>query len=84
MALIIKRKAAPVADPLVEDAVKARPVLSENEKSLAAWKKFPGPNDKPIACAFCGHPYYQPCKGDEHQGCMNFHAAQRRKQGAKA
>lgn len=79
MALIFKRKLAPSADPLVADAVKAKLALTDNEKSLAAWKKFPAPDAKRIACPFCGHAYYNPCGTDEHERCMNFHDAEKKK-----
>ncbi len=43
MVLIIKRRAVPAADPLVADAIKAQPVLSDIEKSMAHWERFPHP-----------------------------------------
>ena len=79
MVLIFKRKPAPAADPLVADAVKAKLALTDNEKSLAAWKKFPAPDAKRIACPFCGHAYCHPCRNDEHGRCMNFHDAEKKK-----
>jgi hypothetical protein len=77
---IIRRPAPAVEpDPLVEDAVPAKPVdAAPTQREIEKrWKRLPGPNAKRVACAFCGRPYYQPCEGDEHEGCMNFHAAQR-------
>ena len=84
MVLIIKRKAVPVADPLVADAVKAQPVLSEIEKSMAAWERFPAPDARRQPCRFCGDNLIMRCRGEEHARCLNFRTAERRKQGAKA
>jgi len=78
MVLFIKRKPVPAADPLVAGAVKAQPVLSDFEKSLAAWKLLPSPDARRPPCRFCGDNLIQRCKGDEHVRCWNFHRAQKK------
>ena len=91
VALIIKRKAVPAADPkdgyadpLVADAVKAQPVVSDIKKSIAHWERFPAPDARRQPCRFCGDNLIMRCRGEEHARCLNFHTAERRKQGAKA
>ena len=84
MALVFKKRppAPAVEEALVDGALKPKgEKVRTNAAILEDWRKFVGPNAKPIACAYCGHLYYLPCKGEEHAGCQNFHAKQRNSKG---
>ena len=70
----------PAEEPLVEGALTAKTEKVRTAVDiLKGWRDFVGPNAKPIACAFCGQFYYLPCKSGEHSGCMNFHAAEKKR-----
>lgn len=82
--LIFKRKAAPLADPLVADAARAKPVLPSEEAIRRFWVAFPGPSAKAKTCPFCGGFYIAPCKQEEHAQCLNFTVAEHRKKRMKS
>ena len=73
-----------VDEPLVKGAFTAKTEKVRTIEDIRReWSNIPGPNAKRIACAFCGQVYYVPCEGDEHLGCMNFHAAEKKRAKSK-
>ena len=78
MTLIIKKKPAQPADPLIPDAQKAENVETPEQQSARFWHEFPPPDAKPKPCGFCDDKYIRGCREDEHARCFNFKAAKRR------
>ena len=74
----IKRRLPP-EDALVEDAVQAKSIdpVQTREEIVAAWKDFPGPNEKPKPCADCGLAFIRRCT--DPAGCDHSKSAERQR-----
>lgn len=70
MVVIIRRRPAPPAEPLVPE------VIPKSERTPAEaildWKKQPALNAKPRICPYCDHAYINVCFPEQYTSCMNF------------
>jgi hypothetical protein len=88
---IVKVRHPEEPEALVEGAASPKLVGQEptDAERIKRWQDSmpPPPPNKLMNCKWCGHAYIKPSCNDDpatHLGCMNFKAAQRRRETADA